>query len=211
MESRLGTGGAIAEGLTVRTGVSLRRDLISCIHGNLRDSLGGVWVVEAIVCLSESLSVVPEDSMFEVSKGDEDRGDVVERSPQQTVFNKVIYAETRQLVHSLRIWVESLEISGRIPDHTDGLSVVDAVENTVASQQDEVVVGLNPESLDLGCCDQNLWISAELWQLCLNIAESPTDRESSRKDSQRAVDYLLGLSVATLCLLSVRRQLIFSR
>lgn len=99
----------------------------------------------------------------------------------------------------LRFRVETLKVLGCVPDYSCCLPIVDAVENTIATQQDEVVIGLDPESLDLGCCDQNLWIPTEFDQLCLNVAESSTDRKTSRENSKRPLDHMLALDVVAFC------------
>ena len=95
MQSWLGVCSVVAEGLTVRTGVTLIGELSPCIHRYLGDSLGRVGMVAAVVRLSQSLAIVTEDRVFKVAKGNEDCSDVVERPPQQTVLYEVVNAETR--------------------------------------------------------------------------------------------------------------------
>ena len=151
-----------SESLTIRTNFDFGRPLLLGIlhfHRNLGNGFCGVGVILAPSFCS---FIVTEDSMSEVTEGNQDNSYVVQGSPEQTILNQVVDAKARKLVNRLCVRIKSFEVFCAIPNDVDGFFVVYFVKNTVAAEDNEVVLFLNPEGLDLRCGNQHHWITSEL-------------------------------------------------
>jgi hypothetical protein len=76
----------------------------------------------------------------------------------------------------------------RIPDLIDAVSIVQPLEDAVASDHNEVEVVLNLERLDVGVAHDNVGIAAVLRSFGLDVSKRLADTESSRKNSKRSLN-----------------------
>lgn len=74
-----------------------------------------------------------------------------------------------------------------VPDGVDAVSVVEALENAIAADHDEVEVVLDLEALDVGVADNHVRVAAEPRPLGLNVPEGLRDREAAWEDPQRTL------------------------
>lgn len=58
-----------------------------------------------------------------------------------------------------------------VPYRVNTVPVVEALEDAVAADHDEVEIVLNFEALDVGVADNHVWIASEPWSLRLDVAE----------------------------------------
>ena len=77
-------------------------------------------------------------------------------------------------MNCLSLRVQSLHILCALPNHVNGFFIIYTVKDTVAAEDDKVVIFLDPESLNLWRCDEHIWVPAKLDQLCFNIAKGST-------------------------------------
>ena len=71
------------------------------------------------------------------------------------------------------------------PDGVNDVLVVEALEDAIAADHEEVVVVFEFETFDLGVAHDNVLISPVLLLLRLDVAKSSRDREPPREDPQR--------------------------
>ena len=59
-----------------------------------------------------------------------------------------------------------------VPNGVNAVSVVEALENAIAANHDEVKIVLNLEALDVGVANDDVWIASEPRPLGLDVSES---------------------------------------
>ena len=58
-----------------------------------------------------------------------------------------------------------------VPNGVNAVPVVEALEDAVAADHDEVKIVLNLEALDVGVANDDVWIASESWPFRLDVAE----------------------------------------
>ena len=91
-------------------------------------------------------------------------------------------------MNCLSLRVQSLQIFCALPNYVNGFFIINAVKDTVAAEDDKVMIFLYSESLNLRCSDKHFWISSKLDHLCFNIAKGSTYWKSSWENPLRALD-----------------------
>ena len=78
-------------------------------------------------------------------------------------------------MHRLSVGVQSFHVFRALPNHVDGLFVIDPIEDAIAAEDYEIVIILNTESFDLRSGDQDLRVTSELNELGFHVPKRPTD------------------------------------
>ena len=91
-------------------------------------------------------------------------------------------------MYCLSLRIQSFKILCALPNHINGFFVINSVKDTVAAEDDEVVIFLDPESFNLWCGYQHIWITSKLYQLRFDIAKGSAYRKASWEDPFRALD-----------------------
>lgn len=76
------------------------------------------------------------------------------------------------------------EIQSRVPDCGDDVSIIEAVEDPVAANHDEVEVRLNLQTSYLRLAYYHIRVAPEAGSFRLDVPKSPSHRKPSREDSQ---------------------------
>ena len=90
-----------------------------------------------------------------------------------------------------RLRVILVHVGHSIPDDLNAFTIGNPVVDTIAAENNEVVLVLNLESFDFWSCDENTLLATKLLQLSFYIAERPADREASREDACRSIGWTL--------------------
>ena len=90
-------------------------------------------------------------------------------------------------MYCLSLRIQSFKILCALPNHINGFFVINSVKDTVAAEDDEVVIFLDPESLNLWRGYQHIWITSKLYQLRFDISKGSAYRKASWEDPFRAL------------------------
>jgi len=87
------------------------------------------------------------------------------------------------------IWLpRSHLLVNSIPHAVNDLLVVETLKDTVAANQEEIVVVFQLETENLRVTNDNILIASISWPLCFNVAESARNGQSAGEHSQRALN-----------------------
>ena len=86
------------------------------------------------------------------------------------------------------------------PDGVDAALVVQTLENSIASNHEEIEIILQFETSNLRVANDNVRISSVLLSLCLNVSKGAGHGEAAWEDAQRALHVQIFLIGVRSCL-----------
>ena len=89
--------------------------------------------------------------------------------------------------------------SNGIPDLVDTVSIVQALEDSIAANHNEVKIVLNFEGLDVGVAHDHVWVTAVLRALGLDVSEGFAYRKTPREDPKWSLDIHVLLAWVSSC------------
>lgn len=116
--------------------------------------------------------------VLKILKGNHDSSDVVERPSECRLMQNSVDAVStllmnRSLVTTLILILIAIWVSGSLPDSIDNVLIAQLLKNSVACNDDEVVVVSDFEALDIRCRNNHLRVASVLRFFGFNVSNCP--------------------------------------